>query len=81
MRGKASLTLRAGRLEALRPRRPSRTEPRWNLDALSDEDLEALLPLAEKRAAGEAVGAEPAWAAEEVALLGRLWAKQAGKPA
>ncbi len=81
MRGKPSLTVRAGRLEALRPRRLPRKEPRWNLEALSDEDLEALLPLAEKRAAVDAVGTEPTWTAEEAALLERLWAKQAGEPA
>ncbi len=78
MRGKPSLTLRAGRLEAALARRPVRRDSPWNLGALSDADLEALLPLAEEQAAATAAGTEPAWTTEDVALMERLWAEQAG---
>ena len=55
---------------------PNRWQTAWNLDALSDEDLEALMPLAEKRA--EATPDEPEWTAEEIALMTRLWHKAQG---
>jgi hypothetical protein len=47
----------------------------WNLAALSDAELEALLPLAEQQAVAEAAGQEPAWTPEDVGLLERLAAK------
>jgi hypothetical protein len=57
----------------LERRRPvgHRFRTAWNLDACSDEELEAMMPLAEKRAA--AAPEEPDWTAEEIALLTRLW--------
>jgi hypothetical protein len=61
-------------LEAQRPRRAPQTCD-WTLAALSDAELEALLPLAEKQAAAEAAGGAPAWTPEDVALLERLAAK------
>jgi len=70
--------VRAGKLEAALARRPPRKPRRWDLDALSDDDLEALLPLAEQQAAAEAAGTAPAWTPEDVTLMERLWAKQAG---
>lgn len=62
------------RTEVLERRRPirSRWHTDWNLDALSDEELESLLPLSEKHAEhGDAV----VWSAEEMELLERLWLK------
>jgi hypothetical protein len=47
----------------------------WDLDALSVEELEALMPLSEKQAASEAAGVAPAWTADELALLDALAAK------
>ena len=78
MRGTASLTLRAGRLESALARRTVRRVSPWNLDALSDADLEALLPLAEKQAAADAAGTGLHWTAKERLQLEALWAKQAG---
>ena len=72
------MATRTAKLEAALARRPPWQVSQWNLDALSDADLEALLPLAEKRATEILTGTKPTWATEEVALLGRLWAKQAG---
>ncbi|MCC6421466.1 MAG: hypothetical protein IT429_24880 [Gemmataceae bacterium] len=74
MRGKASVWRRTGVLEAQRPRRASR-QPSWDLAALSDAELEALLPLAEKQAAAEAEGRAPAWTRNEQDLLAGLAAK------
>lgn len=62
-------------------RRSPRRRSGWNLDAFSDEELEALLPLAERWAEAREDGREPAWTAGETALLERLWAKQAGEEA
>lgn len=70
MKGRPNLWRRTATLEQHRPA-PSRWQTPWNLDSFSDEDLEAMLPLAEKRAA--AAPAEPDWTAEEIALLTRLW--------
>ncbi len=78
MRGRPSVFARAGRLEAARARRPVRRPSSWNLDVLTDDELEALLPLAEQQAAAAAEGREPAWTTAEAALLERLWATQAG---
>lgn len=78
MRGRTSVLLRAAKLEVALARRPPRKDRRWNQDTLSEADLEALLPLAEKQTIAKAARAAPAWTAEEVALLERLWAKQAG---
>jgi hypothetical protein len=47
----------------------------WNLDALSDEELEMLMPLSAKQAAASAAGHEPAWTPAERALLAELGAK------
>lgn len=78
MRGKLSVLLRTGKLEAALARRPARRRSRWNLAALSDAELEALLPLSEKQVAAEAGGTEPEWIPDEISLMERLWAKQAG---
>lgn len=74
MKGRRSVWIRTGVLEARVPHR-SRWRTAWNLDALSDEDLEALLPLSEKQAAA---AGEVAWTADEQALMARLWAKATG---
>lgn len=74
MRGKPSVWRRTGVLEAQRPRHVPQTCG-WTLAALSDAELEALLPLGEKQAAAEAAGRAPAWTSEESALLERLAAK------
>jgi hypothetical protein len=61
-------------LEAARPLHASR-QPSWDLAALSDAELEALLPLAEKQAAAEAAGRAPAWTCDEREILERLATK------
>jgi len=78
VRGRTSVAVRAAKVEVALARRPPRRGSPWNLDALTDDELEALLPLAEKQAAGDAAGTEPGWTTDELALLERLWAKQAG---
>jgi hypothetical protein len=62
------------RTDDLEQRRPpcSRWHTDWNLDALSDEELESLLPLSEKHAAQCDAAV---WTAEEMALMERLWIK------
>lgn len=81
MKGRPSVFVRAGRVEATLATRPkSKPDRGWNLDALTDGELEALLPLSEKWAAARAAGEEPAWTAEEAALLGQLWAKASAGP-
>jgi hypothetical protein len=65
------------RSEVLEARLPRRLTQRcgWDLDALSVEELEELLPLSAKQAAAEAAGVPAAWTRAELALLGRLAAK------
>lgn len=76
MRGRPSVSVRAGRVGAALATRPKAKPDRgWDLGALSDDELETLLPLSEKWAAARAAGEEPAWTAAEAALLARLWAK------
>lgn len=74
MRGRPSVWARTGVLEARVPP-PSRWWCDWDLDALTDDELEALMPLSEKQAAADEVGRAPAWTAEELALLERLAVK------
>lgn len=47
----------------------------WNLDALSDAELEALMPLSAKQATANAAGHEPAWTPAERTLLAELATK------
>jgi hypothetical protein len=75
MKGRPNLWRRTATLERRRPV-VHRFRTDWNLDAFSDEDLEAMMPLAEKRAA--AAPGEPEWTPEEIALLTRLWHKANG---
>jgi hypothetical protein len=71
MRRRPNLWIRTDELEQRRPKH-ERWRTNWNLDALSVDDLEALMPLSEKHAAhGDAV----VWSAEEMALMERLWIK------
>lgn len=69
MRGKPSLVVRAGKLEAALARRAGRRRPRYDLSVFDDEELEDLAVLAEKV---EAAGGEPAWTEEDLAVLSRL---------
>lgn len=74
MKGRPSVWQRTGALEARAPRRAApRTS--WDLDALTVEELEALMPLSEKQAAADQACATPAWTAGELALLEALAAK------
>jgi hypothetical protein len=72
--GQPSVWRRTGALEA---RAPRRAVPRtsWNLDALTVEELAVLMPLSEKQAAADEAGSEPAWTADELALVAALAAK------
>jgi hypothetical protein len=47
----------------------------WNLDALSDAELEALMPLSAKQAEATAASHEPVWTPAELALLAELGTK------
>lgn len=70
MRGRGNVWRRTATLEQRHPRRHQR-QTDWNLDALTDTELELLLPLAEKQEHEDT----PVWTGEEQALLARLWAK------
>lgn len=47
----------------------------WNLEALTDDELEALMLLSAKHEAAIAAGHEPVWTPAERALLAELGAK------
>ncbi len=70
MKGRRSVWVRTGHLEARRPRLARSSA--LNLKALTDEELEGLLPLAEKLAAANG---DPDWTPEEQALVAAVWAK------
>ncbi len=72
MRGRPSVFARAGKLEARLARRRVHSRPRYDFSAFADEELEALVALAEKV---EAASGEPAWTDADLVVLGRLEAK------
>lgn len=76
--GRRSIWARTSLLEARVPPR-SRWRCDWDFDALTDDELEALMPLSEKQAAAEEAGIPAAWTPAELVLLERLGAK-AGAP-
>ena len=78
MRGRRSVVSRLGVLEASLTVRSRRHF--WNLAALTDEELEALIPLSEKRDTAAAAGIPAVWTGEELALLERLGAKAGATP-
>ena len=69
MRGRRSVFVRAGELEAALERRSVPRRPRYDFSAFDDQELEDLTTLAEKV---EAAGGEPAWTEEDRAVLSRL---------
>ena len=69
MRGRPSVFVRAGKLEAALPRRSSPRRPHYDFSAFDDQELEDLAALAEKV---EAVGGEPEWTEEDLEVLTRL---------
>lgn len=69
MRGKPSVFVRAGKLEAVLARRAGPRRPHYDLSVFDDAELEDLAALAAKV---EAAGEEPAWTEEDLAVLTRL---------
>ena len=72
MRGKPSVFVRAGKLEATRALGSTPCRIRYDFSAFADHELEALVALAEKV---EAAGGEPAWTDADLVVLNRLEGK------
>ncbi len=72
MRGRRSVFLRAGTLEALLVRRCLPVRSRYDFTALSDEELEELAALAEQ---AEGWNGTPDWTPDDLATLERLGTK------
>jgi hypothetical protein len=72
VRGRASVFVRAGRLEVTLARHPAAGRPRYDFSAFTDAELEELAILA---ARAEAAGGEPTWTEAETVVLNRLEAK------
>jgi hypothetical protein len=72
VRGKPSVFVRAGKLEAMLAQRFVPRRPRYDFSAFADEELEELAILAERT---EAAGGQPAWTDADLAVLNRLEAK------
>jgi hypothetical protein len=69
VRGRVSVFVRAGKLEAALTHRPAPRRPRYDFSAFADEELEELAILA---ARVEAAGGEPAWTDADLVVLSRL---------
>jgi hypothetical protein len=75
VRGRPSVFIRAGKLEAALARRSVPRRPHYDFSAFDDQELEDLAVLAEK---AEAAGGEPAWTKADLAVLSRLEAQLIG---
>jgi hypothetical protein len=72
MRGRPSVVVRTDKLEVVLARRRVPHRPRYDFSTFADEELEDLAVLAEKI---ESACGEPAWTADDRAVLTRLEGK------